>query len=928
MSATHQGMRKLALKIFTVSLLAAALATIIFSFFLPRLHESDALLGIVTDTAPRKASINSDISDLQFGRGLAPASSSVVVSLSLIEPADEQPPAEALEGPAPENPLGFVCANLDWWPEDKCDYGICPWHHVGLNSVDFSKLIPAGKALAPFILRIGGSLQDHIYYREDGEACPQEMKKDPDDRLGFIGGCFSHSRFLELSNYCKEAGCVLAFGLNALYGRRKVGHLSYEGVWDPADAERLLRWAKESDAPLYAVEMGNELWSETAITAHFDVEEAVKMIQQTRQLIDKIWHGVPEWSFAPVNGSEGGAPSLIGAGRPMLVGMDSTFDEKYTAQLFDELAQRDMRLDAYTHHNYVLGAGVDPEVKNKALDPSYMLRWELPLVRDVATVTAKRAPGTEVWMGEAGGAYNSGSRLVTMNYYSGFWYLDSLGMAAAQSYTHWCRQTLVGGLYGLLHNQTYAPMPDLYTSILWNKIMGSPAINPKFNLQSSPDRMVGRGPPRPNSRKPSLACDVMEGDVQCARHVPQEGKSSLLRRIEANRRGGLKTRRRPATGGGLWDALGVEGVKTPPLRIYAQCAKEHPGGVAILLLNFDKKKSYSISFKTRGARRLDYIFSSPDPDSTAMSLNGQRLEPTVDPATNETVMPALHPNVVHRDDPLMLDALSYSFIVLPDAAHKSCQMVIEEQEEEPVVVASSAERSEKRPQAPQPPQPPEGGEDGPGGPGGQASTDAKAADNAAPVQKDAATVEEAEAMSQEGAGKKDSSDDESNDTAAENNDANKEPAPPPPPAVIQQEDAASERREGRNGAADSQPAADQDALDEQQQQVEAANDTSLEQEQDDEQDGEQEVGIPEVEEETTDTDRDSRQHAARQQRETDSDEDADDDTGDGEVEPWQEVARQPDSSSSEDGGSSSGEREGRGNGSGRAGIEGGERLIE
>lgn len=32
----------------------------------------------------------------------------------------------------------FICATLDWWPTDKCDYNDCPWHKSGiLNLVYF-----------------------------------------------------------------------------------------------------------------------------------------------------------------------------------------------------------------------------------------------------------------------------------------------------------------------------------------------------------------------------------------------------------------------------------------------------------------------------------------------------------------------------------------------------------------------------------------------------------------------------------------------------------------------------------------------------------------------------------------------------------------------------------------------------------------------
>lgn len=31
-----------------------------------------------------------------------------------------------------ETDYNFICATLDWWPHDKCDYNQCPW---GYSSV-------------------------------------------------------------------------------------------------------------------------------------------------------------------------------------------------------------------------------------------------------------------------------------------------------------------------------------------------------------------------------------------------------------------------------------------------------------------------------------------------------------------------------------------------------------------------------------------------------------------------------------------------------------------------------------------------------------------------------------------------------------------------------------------------------------------------
>ena len=43
-------------------------------------------------------------------------------------------------------------------------------------------------------------------------------------------------------------------------------------------------------------------------------------------------------------------------------------------------------------------------------------------------------------------------------------YLDQLGMAASFNNKVYCRQSFIGGNYGLLNTTTYEPNPDYYRS--------------------------------------------------------------------------------------------------------------------------------------------------------------------------------------------------------------------------------------------------------------------------------------------------------------------------------------------------------------------------------------------------------------------------------------------------------------------------------
>lgn len=44
----------------------------------------------------------------------------------------------------------FICATLDWWPADKCDYDQCPWGKAGIFNLVCSVFFSIEHCLSPY----------------------------------------------------------------------------------------------------------------------------------------------------------------------------------------------------------------------------------------------------------------------------------------------------------------------------------------------------------------------------------------------------------------------------------------------------------------------------------------------------------------------------------------------------------------------------------------------------------------------------------------------------------------------------------------------------------------------------------------------------------------------------------------------------------
>ncbi|XP_060958743.1 heparanase-like protein 1 isoform X3 [Cannabis sativa] len=272
----------------------------------------------------------------------------------------------------------FICATLDWWPPEKCDYNQCPWGNAGILNLDIKNkiFVNAITAFNPLRIRLGGSLEDLVVY-DVGNAvkeCPK-FRLQKNGLFGFSNGCLSQTRWDELNYLFNQTRALVTFSLNALYGKI-------------ASRE------------------------------------------------DKLWIG--EWN--PEN----------------------------ARQLMEYTLEKGYKIDSYE-------LGVDPGVINRIQDPVYLDKVA-HTYRNVSRIVKKYSPKAGAWVGEAGGAYNSGGKNVQDRFVDGFWYLDQLGMASSLDHKVYCRQALIGGFYGLLNTTTFVPNPDYYGALLWHRLMGKEVL--------------------------------------------------------------------------------------------------------------------------------------------------------------------------------------------------------------------------------------------------------------------------------------------------------------------------------------------------------------------------------------------------------------------------------------------------------------------
>lgn len=106
-------------------------------------------------------------------------------------------------------------------------------------------------------------------------------------------------------------------------------------------------------------------------------------------------------------------------------------------------------------------------------DP-WFARTEKSLL-DHKALRDRYAPGAPIWNTETAGAACSGAPW-SATFVDTFRYVDQLGRLAKLGASMVFHQTLVGGNYGLLEPETFAPRPNYWAALLWKRLVGTTVL--------------------------------------------------------------------------------------------------------------------------------------------------------------------------------------------------------------------------------------------------------------------------------------------------------------------------------------------------------------------------------------------------------------------------------------------------------------------
>lgn len=307
-------------------------------------------------------------------------------------------------------------------------------------------LVGVARALAPGVLRLGGSEAGHnVTYTNfsDGSTCPDEEGQP-------YYFCLSRQRWDEIMNFSKATGARLMLDLNLVGPVHSddwsVSLRQIDALFEHTSAAMPAR--ADAGGGVWAFELGNENQDTIGPAT------AAARVAAVAASMRKHW------------------PTK--AKRPLLIGPSAHLEPDWMIDFVAELSKTAGGLDVYAYHMYS-GFGKAPHIASQVPTPAFLDDARGLVDVGVSAVRSSVLPQLPLMVTETAAAWASGGPTgACISFGSCFWYFDHLAHAASVLGGHVAvaRQTLVGGNYSLVDaNDNWRAHPDFFVALLWRRVV-------------------------------------------------------------------------------------------------------------------------------------------------------------------------------------------------------------------------------------------------------------------------------------------------------------------------------------------------------------------------------------------------------------------------------------------------------------------------
>jgi heparanase 1 len=420
-------------------------------------------------------------------------------------------------------PADFVSVTLDtsqfiggyWWEgSDRMRRGVGEYRVTPFD-FDRATLRTYARALAPAVLRVGGSEADRVYYDTGGRL------REPPAGFDYV---LSAARWEELATFAADMGMRVLFTVNAGPGPRGA-----DRRWAGENARSLMAHAAGRGDPVLGWELGNEI-------------NAFPVIHGLRRRVSARRYARDFRLFSRI--VRQAAPGTLAAGPASAFWPVLGEFQRVTAPF---LRRVDGELDVLTWHYYPQQSDRGPVATRRAglrtmLEPSFLDDAARILSRLAGYRRRHATASLPIWLGETGNAQFGGQEGVSDRFAGTLWWMDELGLMARGGVERVFRQTLAGADYGLLDYRSGEPNPDYWATLLWKRLLG-PEV---YALEAPADRRLrlychSRADGEPGAailcinlaerEAAALALDPGLGSVSAAYELTADGLDSRTLRI-------------------------------------------------------------------------------------------------------------------------------------------------------------------------------------------------------------------------------------------------------------------------------------------------------------------------------------------------------------------------------------------------------------